>query len=586
MSEHTAEKGRAALLWLGLGSLLSAYCFGPLSSLALTEAMGAWDLTLFAQLAYLGGIAVGCLAIRSVFRGQGFLPTPVQGATGYVGATLLCLAGVAAFARPLLDIGVAALLLFVVGLATAAPVLFWYDCLLDVCRTEGRARCILYIAASQLLPVLAIVCASVVQPAVPKVGLIGMAVAAVCRTEGRARCILYIAASQLLPVLAIVCASVVQPAVPKVGLIGMAVAAVMAAGCQVLYARMTERGEDPTATHRRDWESRGADPQTHGQKRGYRLTPFSTALLVCLGVTWGLGCSVSTHTMESGLEGVPWWVLPLTGAVACAIIAGMSVARGGAGIRFGGLIRLSVVAAGAVLAFVPALHDTLPILFYPLCEVVIVFNEVAVMLFSIEVCYERGLRLADVMPVNYGLFAGSACAGAVLFWLLQTFVGGAMAWELAAAASTVAVVSVIPFLPSRTSDAVTFTLDELPENEGYEERAAKKRENLADKFGLNEREREVLEPLMRGLTRQQIAEELGLSPWTIKDRVAKRENLADKFGLNEREREVLEPLMRGLTRQQIAEELGLSPWTIKDRVAAIYEKVGVHSYKELMQALE
>lgn len=463
---------------MGLGSLLSAYCFGPLCSLGLINAMGSWDLVLFAQLAYLGGIAVGCLALRSLLRRQGFLLTPVQGAVSYGLVTLLCVAGMIALGYPLLGSGAAASLLFVVGVATAAPLLFWYQGLLDVCRAQGRARCI------------------------------------VC-----------IAAAQLLPVIAIVLASVIQPAIPEVGLVGMVVAAVVAALCQVAYGR----GRGPVES----------GVSARAAQDVYRLTPFSVALLACLGVTWGLGCSVSTYTMESGLAGIPAWVLPLTGVAACVIIAGMSSARDEGGIRFGGLIRLAVVAAGMVLAFVAALHDTLPILFYPLCEIIIVCNEVAVMLFSIEVCYERGLRLANVMPVNYGLFAGCACLGSLLFWALQTLVGGTLAWELVAACSTVAVVLIIPFLPSRTSDAVTFTLDELPENEGYEERAAKKRANLADKFGLSEREREVLEPLMRGLT-----------------------------------------------RQQIAEELGLSPWTIKDRVASIYEKVDVHSYKELMQKLE
>lgn len=469
------QRRQTALLWVGYGSFLSVYCCGPLSSLYLTETLGLWHAVLLAQLAYMGGTAAGCLALRSLARRQGLVPTPLQGAVGYGSVVLLCLVASALFAQPPIGVGAAALLMFVMGAATAFPLLFWYEALLGVCRTQNRARCILYIAASQLVPVVVTVIASLIPPTVLAVGLAGM---------------------------------------------GLAV--VVAVGCQLLYARRTKVGVEPV-----------------GHGRQYRLTPFSTALLACLGVAWGLDCSVSIHTMEAGLTQLPAWVLPLTGLVACAAVAAMAAARDEVGIRFGGLTRLAVVAAGVVLAFVPVLHAVAPVLFYPLCEALVIFIEVAVVLFSIEVCYERGLAMAVVMPVNYGLFAGSACAGAVVFWLLQTFVGGSLAWELVAALATVAVVAIIPFLPSRTSDAVAFTLDELPENETYEGRAAQKRENLALKYGLTEREQEVLEPLMRGLT-----------------------------------------------RQQIAEELGLSPWTIKDRVASIYEKVGVHSYKELMRAVE
>lgn len=205
------------------------------------------------------------------------------------------------------------------------------------------------------------------------------------------------------------------------------------------------------------------------------------------------------------------------------------------GIHFGGFVRISVIAAGAVLALMPALRTLSPGLLYSLCEIVFVFVEIAVILFSLEICDETGLDIIEVASSNHAMFAFAACISALLFWLDQTLVGGQTAWELVAAISTIATLSLVQFLPSRMSDAAIFTLEKLPEDEGYDSRIQ-----------------------------------------------MRRESLVSRYQLNEREAEVLELLLRGMTREQIANELNLSPWTIKDRTGSIYKKIGVHSYKELL----
>ena len=115
-------------------------------------------------------------------------------------------------------------------------------------------------------------------------------------------------------------------------------------------------------------------------------------------------------------------------------------------------------------------------------------------------------------------------------------VGGQTAWWLTAVVSMWAVLAVIPFLPSRSSGATVFTLGTLPENEGYEA-------NIA----------------------------------------LQRERMAKRYALSPGEAEVLERLLRGMNREQIAADMYLSPWTIKSRISAIYKKCDIHSYKELMQ---
>lgn len=155
--------------------------------------------------------------------------------------------------------------------------------------------------------------------------------------------------------------------------------------------------------------------------------------------------------------------------------------------------------------------------------------------FSVEICHESGLRISTVMPVNYALFVLTACISADAFRAFQTFVGGHLAWDLTGALAIVATMGAIPLLPSLGSDATAFAQKQLPETEGYEAHTAKLRESLAAKYRLTPRESEVL-------------------------------NL----------------LLAGRTRQEIANELSLSSWTVKEHIGNIYGKMGIHSYKELM----
>nr|WP_231366437.1 LuxR C-terminal-related transcriptional regulator [Zhihengliuella flava] len=56
--------------------------------------------------------------------------------------------------------------------------------------------------------------------------------------------------------------------------------------------------------------------------------------------------------------------------------------------------------------------------------------------------------------------------------------------------------------------------------------------------------------------------------------------------LTPRERELLTGLSRGLTRKQIAEELFVSPNTIKSQASSLYGKLGASSRAEALAAAE
>ena len=45
-------------------------------------------------------------------------------------------------------------------------------------------------------------------------------------------------------------------------------------------------------------------------------------------------------------------------------------------------------------------------------------------------------------------------------------------------------------------------------------------------------------------------------------------------------------LVEGFSRQEIAELLTLSGWTVKDHIGNVYRKTCVHSYQELMALVQ
>jgi DNA-binding CsgD family transcriptional regulator len=58
--------------------------------------------------------------------------------------------------------------------------------------------------------------------------------------------------------------------------------------------------------------------------------------------------------------------------------------------------------------------------------------------------------------------------------------------------------------------------------------------------------------------------------------------LLGAYGLTAREREVADLVMRGQSTAQVSAALCITPYTVQDHLKAIFEKVGVHSRKELI----
>ncbi len=474
MARVGRDGGGPAFLLLGFGMFVVTYGGGPLGFFSGSAGSVPWGIVLIAQTAFLVGTALGSFGVRFAFRSSSERRERVLGASAYVAATLACLALQPALAAANASIGTwcRVALSLFAGAFSAQPLLFWVGRLLDFSRVSGRLGFFAVLVSCYLL-----------NPA---------AAALVSRFEG----------------------------VPYAG-------PAVVAGCALASALMQALLFCP---------SEDAVPRKPSGKGAYRLVVHSSSVLICLGFSWGVAEAATLLMLgvgrsdESALGMVAAFCLVF--AAACAARA-LSTREE---MKFGAFIRLSIVACGGTLVSVPLVVEVMPSLLFPLCYFVILLGEVSLIAFSIDVCREEGRALVDVLPANYAVFVGAVCVSGTLFWIAHELFEERMAWWMVAIVSTWVVLAAVPFLPSRASDAVVFTLGELPENEGYEANVAMLRERMALRYSLSDKEAEVL-------------------------------------GL----------LLQGMNREQIAARLYLSPWTIKSRISMIYRKCGIHSYKELVK---
>lgn len=454
-----------AVLCLGFGCFFAVCPFSALGTAAMLRAAMGWQEILVARVAFLVFSAV-FFAVRSA-QGLGWcVPRRLRSQMGspvpeaLLGA-LSAAAGFAllAFGRPLLSAGALAVASgCLLGFAMATLGGGWFGAFFALRRERGRTACVVAFSCSFLATVL------------------------------------LTWASNLL----------------GVGQ-GAALAAVFAllAASWCLYALAVRRG--------------GLLPGPGGARpSGFAPSTYARTLLLSFGASWACAYNITIELgYGTGPDQFARWALTLLTCGALLVLTVAFVRKVDIGeVRFGLMLRWVVTAVGCLWAFMPALVALAPILAGALFIMVFWVQLTVFFVFAMEVCLESDLPFYQVLARYFGIFVLAACAGSLVFWLLKVAVPQeGLAYSLLGGFGAACSLLVIPFLPSRGSSANVFTLAHLPEDEGSQERNERARRNVAEECGFTARETQVFELLMRGMTRDEVAAELQISPWTVKNHI-------------------------------------------------------------------
>lgn len=450
------DRATTALRCLGLGLFLSLCPRGPVNTVLLGTCLDGWAWLTLAQTVHLAASGLAGLALWGLARQGLVLPRALTARTCYA-AVAVCLAG--QFVSGMLGLGAwpVCVLAFAMGAFSAYVLMLWFEMLLDVCRTAGRAACIATLS-----------------------GCYGVAMASSLPAS--------LAAMHPLATLGVTCASVAT-----------------CWWCHELLERC-RTAQEPSARHN------GGAPR----RSRYQLVFHTLATLASFGVTYGIAQNLATYFGASGTFARVVSVVAVAG-VCFGLMALFFASKTAGSLQFGYVIRIAITVGGSILAVVPFAADLAPGLTGTLLRCAGTLLGMAMILFSVEICNDTGGHAWEVIPLNYSVWAlvcSVAMAGSMGVLELS---GGHRALDLVVTLAVVATLVIIPILPSRSGNAATFTLSELPEDEGFEGRTARARESLVAKRGLSGREEEVLGLLLEGRTRQEIADRLMLSTWTVKD---------------------------------------------------------------------
>lgn len=441
------------LLCVGYGTYLSFFPIGPVGAAYLSQVSGGWSLVMAAQACFLAFTGLAAFGLGRLDKGFQ-MRRPVAARAAAYAATLV---GAAVSYGGRWETGALLAGMALMGSASAVPKVAWYRGFLTAYRTEGRTRCIGLISAC-------------------------FAVAAV--------------------------SSLLTAPLRGGALASLAVEAALVVVAWAVQGVWERRYPD-------DGENAGA---VGSPDKGYHKTPYSVAVLISFGVTWTLiyNCVVDIAFVQSQLGQARLGVVVCGGAF-CALAALVCVKTGFfEGAHFGLLVRWAVVVAGCACAAMPLMAAQMPAGSSFVLAVAFVFQSVVMILFSVDLCVEQGLLMPLVFPVNFGIFIVASCLTSLAYWLVVVFAEAVPRYEFVAFTATVASLGILPFLPSTSSRASSFTLDKLPENESYGSRVRSNFTLLAQRYGLSDREREVACLMLDGCSRDEIAASLSLSPWTVK----------------------------------------------------------------------
>lgn len=457
-----------ALLCIGYG-LQRIYCpVGMTGGVWATLLSGNTNAVLLARVLYGVALLASVLAWRAK-SARNLLHQKKAALTSFAGAIGIFFVLAATFASERFLVGLL-VCSFLLGVAAAVPTLGWFEGLLAICRGWGRGACIGALAVSALF-------STVLAPLVQHVVLHGAA-----------------------------------------PFLFLATLVVVSGTCFMAFARLTDR----VGLREEDASSRGERPYQPSLR--LRLVVGACGFnrimaygLVCLGIAGTPGAPITWGVFAAGI---------FVNVLIIGIFWGTRFSNRD---RFGLTLRWVIVVSCMTWAAVPVFVEPLSAVCGFLCTTVYLLVFSCVILLNVEVCREYGFSMVSVTATHYGmLYAGGAVATVVLMVLGIALEGAALANTVCAFASCVLLLTV-PLLPSFTSGATDMVRTRATEAEGFDERVDANREALATRARLTDREAEVLDLLVRGLTRDEIAMQLGLSSHTIKNHTS---SLYGKLGVH------------------------------------------------------
>lgn len=252
----------------------------------------------------------------------------------------------------------------------------------------------------------------------------------------------------------------------------------------------------------------------------FELSPYSRAILFGLGISWAQAFNMTVELgYGSGPENPTTWAVTITSCAALLFIGAPLAHRIDIGsFKFGLLMRWFLTCLGCLWALMPILAECLPILANITFCMMFWATLTLFFIFTMEVCLERHLSFIPTLAPFISTFFLGAVSGSIMFALVRMLAGGT--WQTHSLVSAIAVMAcllVMPMMPSRASNAHIFTLDALPDEKLQALSKETRRRDFIENYGLTPRETEVFDLLMKGLSRDEMAQELSISPATVKN---------------------------------------------------------------------
>ncbi|MEG0759164.1 MAG: helix-turn-helix transcriptional regulator [Raoultibacter sp.] len=231
---------------------------------------------------------------------------------------------------------------------------------------------------------------------------------------------------------------------------------------------------------------------------------------VALGCTWAVFYSLSKTNL-------PFWACMAFLLLSIFMVAGIRTFMPRKELEFGFALRWSMLLSVAGFLLLPITVQYIPDATAFLLALAWAAQILLLLLMPIQISSKLPVNLVSVASqggASYGIGAalGSFAAGIILFVFGQT----PYAYSAITALVCIFFATAALYFPGRNTDATVLGMETAPENELHTERIERRSKEVAEKWLLTARESEILYLLALGKSRSWIATELNISEETVK----------------------------------------------------------------------